>query len=388
MVLAKSLGGDIRDYIKDVLGQDVIIAGVDGICIASSDEKDIGSIKELPENIDFLKDYKIVDAENGDKELIIPLKFQNKNEAVLVLKGEANESKKYVPLIKSFAELLIQQYFDNNKPVLDSTDQFITKLLNNASPHDLPLYESEAKVLGYNLDVKRIAIVIHLKDFWDKCLLTLDQPSFERDTIIKNWKKNIENNIRGFFTKSNDMVTAYIGSNKFVVFKAIDEGEEQRIKKLLKSSHKAIFEPLKNIRINDVTIGFGNSYSQIGGLLDSYKEADLALELGMRLGGENKSYFFGDLGILCILADGDREKKTHFANQMLSSLSNKQLCKTLDCFFEQNLNLTDTALKMGIHRNTVIYRLNQIAGVLNLDPRIFDQAVTIKIALLIKKLFS
>jgi len=69
-------------------------------------------------------------------------------------------------------------------------------------------------------------------------------------------------------------------------------------------------------------------------------------------------------------------------------LRNAELNKTLETFFDNDLNLTETAEQMGIHRNTVIYRLNQITKVLGADPRIFEQAMSIKVALIIKSLFG
>lgn len=320
-------------------------------------------------------------------QIFVPLKYNNEQVAILILNDD-EKILSFVPLIKSFAELLIQQYYENNKPVLDSTDQFIVKLLNNASPNDYPFYESEAKVLGYDLSSKRIAIVIHLDGFWEKCLLSLDQPSFERDDVIRNAKNRIEGAINGFFSRNNDVIIAYLGNDKFVVFKAVNEQDQETIKKFLKKSFKAIFEPLKNYRISDISVGFGNSYSQIHGLLDSYKEADLSLELGRKLWGSNKSYYFEDLGILSVLGQGNRGKSIQFSEQLLGQMKNEELKKTLECFFENNLNLTETADRMAVHRNTIIYRLNQISKTLGADPRIFEQAMSIKIALLIKRLFA
>ncbi|MFA6423601.1 MAG: helix-turn-helix domain-containing protein [Patescibacteria group bacterium] len=384
MSISKTFGGDIKQHLINVLGEKVALIDSEGNFITDTNHKsEFSALKDL----NNIKNYRITKGIDGIKELIVPLKYQNQNEAFLLFKGKIENDKSFVPLAKSFSELLIQQYYEENQPVLDSTDQFITKLIFNSSTHDMPMYESESKVLGYNLDVKRVAIVIYLKNFWERCLASMDQPSFERDTIIKSWKRNIETNLKSFFSKSNDMITAYIGNDKFVVFKSVTTEEEEKLKNLLKNSHKAIFEPLKSLKISEIAVGFGNPYSSIRGIIDSFKEANSALELGLRLKGENRSYYFNDLGILRILTDGEKEKKIHFACQMLNNLTNKELAKTLEVFFEQNLNLTDTALKMGIHRNTVIYRLNQIAIILGLDPRIFDQAVTIKIGLIIKKLF-
>jgi len=219
-------------------------------------------------------------------------------------------------------------------------------------------------------------------------LLDFDQPSFERDEIIKNWKRNIEQSFNSFFTKNADLIVAYTGNDRFVIYKGVDNSNEEATKKLLKKSYKSIFESLKSHRIKSVTVGFGNAYAGLLGLISSQREAELSLELGQRISGKDNSYYFGDLGLLSIIGDGDRDKKVDFADRLLNKLRNDELKKTLECFFENNLNLTETAEKMGIHRNTVIYRLNQIAKTLDADPRVFEQAMSIKIALIIKSLFN
>ncbi|MFA7254242.1 MAG: helix-turn-helix domain-containing protein [Patescibacteria group bacterium] len=387
MVLPENLGREVSDYIKNLLNKDAIVLDDQKRVLVASDTRLIDTTVKLSGDADDLTSYKVLDI-NGRNQLLIPLKYQTKNLAFLIIDADSEEIKNFATLIKSFSELLIQQYYENNKPILDSTDQFFSKIFTNFNYGNLPQYEAEAKLLGYDTGIKRIGIAIHLKGFWEKCLLDFDQASFERDDVIKNWKRNIEQSFNSFFTKNADLIIAYIGNDKFVVFKGVENGDEENVKKLLKKSYKSIFESLQSHRIESITSGFGNAYSGIDGLITAKRESELTLELGQKIWGDNQSYYFGDLGMLSILGDGDRDKKIHFADQLLSKLSNEELNKTLECFFQHNLNLTETADEMGIHRNTVIYRLNQITKTLEADPRIFEQAMTIKIALLIKSLFG
>jgi carbohydrate diacid regulator len=387
MVFAASLGHEVGDYIKNLLNRDVLLVDERRNCVISPNQTEVGSTINLPKDVEFQSSPKDIEL-NGRNNTLIPLRYESKNVAYLIINDSNAEIKSYSPLIKSFAELLIQQHYANNKPVLDRSDHFISNLFENYNPANSSEYESEAKMLGYDLSVKRVALTVHLKGFWDNCLLDIDQPSFERDQIIGNWKRNLEKSINSFFTKNADLIIAYVGSDKFVVFKAVETGDEENIKKLLKKSYKSIFEQLKNHRIKSVTVGYGNAYSNVEGLISAKRESDLTLELGQKIWGEDQSYFFDDLGLLSILGDGDREKKVDFADQLLSKLKNGDLNKTLECFFEHNLNLTETSEEMGIHRNTVIYRLNQITKILNADPRIFEQAMSIKIALIVRSLFG
>ena len=387
MKIPESLGREIKDYITTLLNREVIVLDKDSKCISSPDQSQVNQKIEWVDESRH-RDYSDVSV-NSKKMLLIPLMEKTDDKMFLLMEMESGDNyDQLVPLVKSFSELLIDQYIENNQPKLDTVDHFVIKLLNNASTNDLPYYNSEAKALGYDTSIKRIAIVLHLKGFWENCLLDFDQASFERDQVIQNWKRNIEVAINSFFTKNNDLISAYVGSDRFVVFKAVDNATEKDVILHLKKSYKAIFEPIKSHRISGLTVGFGSSHEGIEGLISAYRESDLTLELGEKIWGENRSYYFEDLGILSIIAQGDRERKVDFATKLLSRLNNEDLHKTLECFFENNLNLTETALRMGIHRNTVIYRLNQITKSLNADPRVFEQAMSIKIALMIKGLFG
>ena len=183
------------------------------------------------------------------------------------------------------------------------------------------------------------------------------------------------------------MIVSYLGKDRFVVFKCLGKCSEDRYTKLLKTAHKSIIDPLKNGLISDIYLGIGNVYTGIAGLYDSYMEAETALKIGQIFFPEKKCTLFEDLGILSILADGDHKRKNQLANKLLSNIITRQsLLNTLEVFFDNNLNITTTAEKIGIHRNTVIYRLDQLTKHIGLDPRIFHDAVVIKIALILSKM--
>lgn len=385
MALPNEIIQDIRTHIKKILNKDVLIVDANGVCVTSYDQKDVG--KKIDISLDKQGSGNIVKV-GARKHVATALEYDNSVVGYALVNDTAAKTEGYLPLLKSFSELLIQQYYTNNQPVLDSTDQLVIKMLRHGKTTDYPFYESESTILGYDLKSTRIAIVIHLQDFWERCLSPSDQPSFEREEVISEWKKKINGVLNHFFTNNTDYIVAYIGEDKFVIFQAVEAKDKDRIVKLMIDSHASIFGGLKNFYIKDLSVGIGNPYSGVAGLIDSYREALLALEFGSRLWGEDKSYYFGNLGILSIIGEGNREKEVEFSHHLLDQLDNPSLIKTLECFFDQNLNLTTTSETMNIHRNTVIYRLSRIADILGVDPRVFDQAMTIKMALLIKKLFG
>jgi carbohydrate diacid regulator len=112
----------------------------------------------------------------------------------------------------------------------------------------------------------------------------------------------------------------------------------------------------------------------------------LACRIAKKLNRTEGGFTFDEFGIISILADKDTEETSRFAEKILERIKNDIMLETLNTFFDCNLSVTETARKLKLHRNTVIYRLNRINELLNLNPRNLEEAISIKTALLIKKI--
>lgn len=271
---------------------------------------------------------------------------------------------------------------------IDFTDHIFTQILENFDQDDIDSYNNAISVLGYNMETKRIAVLVQLEGFREQILESKIMATYSREDIIKKWKRKIVEAVNSFFSKNSDIIVAYVGDDKFVILKAIDEKDENNVKGMLFKSFKSIFMPLKTTQIEAISIGFGNAYFDVTGWCESIKEAGMALRLGTRLYGNGRSFYFNDFGILYAIADGDAQKKSALASKILERLGDKELLTTLRCFLEQDLNATDTAVRLKIHRNTVLYRLDQISIRTGLDPKKFDDAFKIRMALYIREICS
>lgn len=381
------LAEHIQKHIINVLGRQVTVVDNEGKIISASTQARIGENLKIPSEA-FRTSGSLVISDNGRNGVTVPLSYNNQIIGLLVIDEDPQKIMPQISLIKSLAELLTQQYYDSRKPALDSTDKFVCQMLFNKDPNQLPYLASQAKILGYRLDIPRMAFLIHLEGFWQNYLNSSGQFSDEKESIILRKKRDLESAIASFFTKDTENITAYMGEDRFVLFKDIKSASEDKVAKLLKKNFKSIVAPMRNFNIANITAGIGRGFPGITGLIKSSNEASSALSLGRKMWGNNRAYYFDELGLLSIVGQGNREKKLHFSEQMLRNLDNDDLHKTLESFFEENLNLTQTAERLGIHRNTVIYRLDQIGKILGRDPRKFEEAVDIKIALLINRLLS
>ncbi len=372
-----------KKLIITYVGRHIFITDTDGLCINCSNPIKIGQKIDLPLNLkNNLRSKKLEVYDQN--QIIVPVKFNKKTRAFLLLDETFSEHKKHQELAKNLAELYLAQYLESQKPTLDLIDSFLSKLVRTENP-DFTYFETEAQTLGYNFDIQRLAIIIKIKNFSENYLNPQGYSAFDKEDIIKKWKNKIESSISGFFTLNRDLIIAYIGKDKFLVLKAVSDKDNDKLRLHMKKSYGSIFGFLINELKTEIIVGFGNAYSGIKKIPLSFHEADLAMELGPKIMGQNTSYFYGDLGILQVLAEINENKRSLFVRKIIGKLNDQDLLKTLEVYLAENLNLAKTARRLRIHRNTAIYRLNQISAILGADPRIFRHAVTLKIALMIRR---
>ena len=151
-------------------------------------------------------------------------------------------------------------------------------------------------------------------------------------------------------------------------------------------------ETLKNeLRIKTI-IGIGTVAERLRELADSYKEAQTAIEVGKVFDTEKSIMHYENLGIgrliyqlpttLCEIF-----LKEVFKKNSLDSLDQETLF-TINKFFENSLNVSETSRKLFVHRNTLVYRLEKIRKLTGLDLRQFDHAIVFKVALMVRKYLS
>ena len=152
---------------------------------------------------------------------------------------------------------------------------------------------------------------------------------------------------------------------------------------------RTIEERLKSELFVHSTIGIGTVAEHLRELADSYKEAQVAIEVGKVFDTEKTVINYENLGIGRLIY----QLPTTLCEIFLSEVFKKNSIDTLDQetlftinkFFENNLNVSETSRKLFVHRNTLVYRLEKIKKLTGLDLREFDDAIIFKVALMVKK---
>ena len=141
-----------------------------------------------------------------------------------------------------------------------------------------------------------------------------------------------------------------------------------------------------------VTVGVGTVVASLKDLARAYKEAQAAIEVGKVFDTEKNVVNYENLGIGRLIYQLPTTLCEMFLNEVfkkgaLESLDRETLL-TIQCFFENNLNVSETSRKLFVHRNTLVYRLEKIRKITGLDLREFEHAITFKVALMVKKYLS
>ena len=199
----------------------------------------------------------------------------------------------------------------------------------------------------------------------------------EKDGIVTEVLKGM------FSSQAGDYITAVDESN-VILIKALNADSTYEDMAEVAETIVAMVnaEAMMNVRVS-----FGTVVQELKDVSKSYKEAKMALDVGKIFYAEKSVVAYSALGIgrliyqlpvnLCKLFIDEI-----FGDNVPSELDDETLT-TINKFFENNLNVSETSRQLFVHRNTLVYRIEKIQKSTGLDLRNFDDALTFKIALMV-----
>ena len=218
--------------------------------------------------------------------------------------------------------------------------------------------------MQFQNDVKRVAYLIRIEQRQDVAVIDLLQkmyPDRQRDFAIT------------------------INENEVVLVKELKAGESKEIAKVAREIDESMDQELALEHV----IGIGSVANTLKDIARSFKEAQIAVEIGHVFDDDITIMNYGNLGIGRLIY----QLPTTLCEMFLSEVFRKGSIESLDeetlftiqKFFENNLNVSETSRKLFVHRNTLVYRLEKIKKITGLDLREFDNAIVLKVALMVKK---
>lgn len=275
---------------------------------------------------------------------------------VLVLHKEDAQTNLEGRLCVSQMKHLIQAY----KTRTDKNHFYQNLLLDNLLMVDI---FNQAKKLGIENEEQRVVFLV--------------EPKNKDEEIVLEMMKGV------YLTGTKDFVTS-VDERHIIYVKVVESTEGYRE---LNETAKSIVNTMNTEGMVNVRVSYGTIVSQLKDVSKSYKEANMALDVGRIFYAENNVLAYNELGIgrlihqlpysLC-----EMFLKEVFDGKALEQFDDETL-STVNHLFANNLNISETARQLYIHRNTLVYRLEKIQKTTGLDVRVFDDALTFKIAMMV-----
>ena len=399
MKITHKLAQNIVNKTMNILGKNINIMDEKGVIIGSGDKSRLNQfhegaaqvIKEGEKLEIYSKDINnLVGAKPG---INLPIEYNNKIIGVVGITGEPNEVSPFGEVIKMTVEMMLQQEFLLKEIQLEqqARGNFIHDLISGRIGNDSDLFITRGQIVGYDILIPRVALVMDIYQFEKtvkQSLLTFKGLK-EGEIHLQKLKNDVLKTVQGIFVNTPQEIASYTGGDRFVVLKTINlKDSDEILRKKLFRMGKRIKNTVSQQMKFKVTIGIGEYHRDIRGISKSFKEATQALDVGTKLEGAGDIYHVDNLGVGKLLAEIKGESQQEFMEKTIYSTKNNKekkinetLLETLQGFFDNNLSISKTAQIIYVHRNTLLYRLRRVKEITGLDPKKFDDAIQLRIAL-------
>ena len=279
-------------------------------------------------------------------------------EYAVFVEGDDNVADRYVSVL-GVSLSAIKQFYDEK---YDRGNFVKNIILNNILPGDIYI---KARELHFSNDAARVVLLVRIAEKNDVSVYDVIQD------LVPDKSKDFVINI-------NDTDIALVKEVKSNV-------EVKDLEKLARS----VADSLGTEYYTRVLVGIGTTVENIKDLSRSFREAQVSLEVGKVFDTEKTIVSYENLGIARLIYQLPTTLCEMFLREIfkrgsIESLDHETLF-TIQKFFENNLNVSETSRKLFVHRNTLVYRLEKIKKLTGLDLREFDDAIVFKVALMVKK---
>ena len=283
---------------------------------------------------------------------------EHRLEYILVVDTESSEGL----TIGKMAAFQIQGLLVAYKERFDKDNFYKNLLLDNLLLVDI---YNRAKKLHIDTEAKRVIFIVEMPEGKEALLL-------EKVRAVLG-------------AKTKDFITVVDEKHVIVIREVGNQTKYQVVDEYAEHLHKI----LATTGETGFHIAYGTIGNDIKEVSKSYKEAKLALDVGKIFFGENDVIAYNTLGIGRLIYQLPIPLCKMFIREIFEGKSpddfDEETLMTIDKFFENSLNVSETSRQLFIHRNTLVYRLDKIQKLTGLDLRVFEDAITFKIALMVVK---
>lgn len=330
------------------------------LCVMDVDGKEVASTTDMGNSSKAAVEFAASPADSQEIQGYQYFKIfdEQQLEYVLVAGGTGED----VYMVGKMAAFQLQNLLVAYKERFDKDNFIKNLLLDNLLLVDI---YSRSKKLHIQTDVPRVVMILESGNGRDNNALELARMHLG--------------------SNSKDFVTAVDESNVIIV-KELSDGDGTRE---IDKSAKSLEGFLQKEGIQDIRIAYGTVIQEIKEVSRSYKEAKMALDVGKIFFDEREIIAYSELGIGRLIYQLPIPLCKMFIREIFDGKSpddfDEETLTTIYKFFENSLNVSETSRQLFIHRNTLVYRLDKLQKSTGLDLRVFEDAITFKIALMVVK---
>ena len=341
------------DGLKGITRVDLGICDTEGKVLASTFTDAEESENSILVFVDSPADSQVIQGYQFFKEF-----DEHQLEYILLAKGASDD----VYMVGKLAAFQIQNLLVAYKERFDKDNFIKNLLLDNLLLVDI---YNRAKKLHIDTDVKRVVYIIETHN--------------EKDV-------NALETVRSLFaSKTKDFITA-VDEKNIILVKEVRQGESYVE---LDKTANMILDMLNTEAMTKVRVAYGTVINDIKEVSRSYKEAKMALDVGKIFYASKNVIAYSNLGIGRLIYQLPIPLCKMFIREVFDGKSpdefDEETLTTINKFFENSLNVSETSRQLYIHRNTLVYRLDKLQKSTGLDLRVFEDAITFKIALMVAK---
>ncbi len=351
MITAHTIKTSIEE-LSAITKVELAVMDLSGDVVASTSEKDFLDISIIVSFANSPVDSQVI----GDVHLFKVLDDQDPA-YILLAKGDSEHAYMVGKIGVSQLQGLIQAY----KEKFDRNNFFQNLLLDNMLLIDV---YNRARKLKIEVNAPRVIVLVETGDTTDNMAQEL---------------------LGGMFgNHMGDFVTA-VDENSVILVKTLSKGqsydEVQRIA-------TTIVDMMNTEAMLNVRVSYGAIVDELKDLSKSYKEAKMALEVGKIFYAEKRVNAYNTLGIGRLIYQLPESLCRLFIDEIFGDNEvpddlDEETLNTINKFFENNLNVSETSRQLFVHRNTLVYRIEKLEKSCGLDVRKFDDALTFKIAMMV-----
>ena len=338
------------DDLKTITKIDLAVVDVEGVVVAKNSDR-------FDQNVEFVTEFAASPAGSQVLQGCQYLKIYDEEDPVYVLLC-GDSSKEY--MIGKVAVSNIQNLITAYKERFDRNNFFQNLILDNLLLVDI---YNRAKKLHIEIQKPRVVLLLEI--------------AAGKENYAVEFLKSM------YSAQSGDYVTA-VDENTLIVIKQVEA----------KDSYAEVAEVAETIvammnteAMINVRVAYGTIVEELKDVSKSYKEAKMALDVGKIFYAEKTVTAYSTLGIGRLIYQLPINLCEMFIEEIFGGKVPEELDEetltTINTFLENNLNVSETSRQLYVHRNTLLYRLEKLEKYTGLDIRIFDDALTLKIALMV-----